>query len=662
MRSLPARLSGPFLVGGAMGATLTVALLRRAEIAADTGVVGAVVAESSIAAAVAVVLGAVVVPRVGRWGRETWWTGGGAVLAAAGLWLAAGADDIGPWAGGAAMAGAGFAPALALHRVHVSEYVDERDGFGRRERRDPAGQPGRFAAFSGYWAAVAAGVLVATGPAALGPTEWSTTLRIAAAAALLGGVACLLTSDPSPPTDGSRLTGGPWARRGAAAAAASGALVVGGADAARGLLFDEWARSPEGAAGAIALSATAALLVLLPGRWYHRLEHRTGAARASAAGFQLAVAGGFALLGAVSFTWIGLLTTWSVAGAALALGAVGLDAATWTSLDRGTRRRVAGRQLGWFGIGAATSALVLAGPLGGRHDQIALATAAVALIVTGWRIARRAPAPPVDPGPGRWSTTVPVRSTPTPAPVLRLDGVGVAYGDVQVVFDVDLTVAEGAVVALLGTNGAGKTTLLRAVSGLEPVRTGRVEFTGLDITRTPPTWRVGMGLHQIVGGEAVAAPLTVAENLRLFAHSVPPEQARSGVEDALATFPRLAERTDQTAATLSGGEKQMLALAKALIVSPRLLLIDEFSLGLAPLVVGELLPVVRRIADRGSAVLLVEQSVNIALELADHAYVMEKGEIGFEGPTADLRSRPDLLRSAYLEGMASLTSAGRDAS
>jgi len=235
---------------------------------------------------------------------------------------------------------------------------------------------------------------------------------------------------------------------------------------------------------------------------------------------------------------------------------------------------------------------------------------------------------------------------------LSVQGLDVAYGPVQVLFGVDLQVAEGEVVALLGTNGAGKTTLLRAISGLEPTQAGSVLYAGLDITRTRPTWRVGMGLHQVVGGSAIVPPLTVHENLKLFGHGVSADRRDAGIEQAYELFPRLRERHGQRATTLSGGEQQMLALAKAIIVQPRLLMIDEFSLGLAPRIVGELLPVVRAIAQNGSSVLLVEQSVNVALSVADRAFVMEKGEIGYSGDAAELRDQPDLLQAAYLEGLA----------
>jgi ABC-type branched-subunit amino acid transport system ATPase component len=237
-----------------------------------------------------------------------------------------------------------------------------------------------------------------------------------------------------------------------------------------------------------------------------------------------------------------------------------------------------------------------------------------------------------------------------PAPLLSVEKLNVGYGPVQVLFDVDLEVRAGQVVALLGTNGAGKTSLLRAISGLEPTLGGRVVYAGLDITSTRATWRVGMGLHQIVGGESVVGSLTVDENLRLFAFGLD-DHGQDSTQDAYNTFPQLSDRRNQQAGTLSGGERQMLALSKVLMVRPQLLLIDEFSLGLAPVVIAKLLPVVREIASRGAAILLVEQSANIALSIADYAYVIEKGQIGYHGDTEGLRARPDLLRSAYLEGL-----------
>jgi ABC-type branched-subunit amino acid transport system ATPase component len=235
--------------------------------------------------------------------------------------------------------------------------------------------------------------------------------------------------------------------------------------------------------------------------------------------------------------------------------------------------------------------------------------------------------------------------------VRRLD---FSYGQLQVLFDVDFTVAEGEMVALLGTNGAGKSTLLRALSGVALPTSGAVRLRGEDITYAEPGERVRLGISQIPGGKAVFGPLTVVENLRLYGYALGRDRRRvdAGIDQALATFPRLHERRNSLASTLSGGEQQMLALTKALILEPELLLIDELSLGLAPKVVGELLTLVRSINDTGTAVVLVEQSVNVALTLAHRAYFMEKGEVRFSGPTADLLDRPDVLRSVFLQGAA----------
>ncbi len=245
-------------------------------------------------------------------------------------------------------------------------------------------------------------------------------------------------------------------------------------------------------------------------------------------------------------------------------------------------------------------------------------------------------------------------------PVLECRGVTAGYGDVQVLFGVDMHIQRGEVVALLGANGAGKTTLLRVLSGLEPSWGGEVLLNSVPLGDTPCFRRIGEGICQIVGGESIADGLTVGEHLKLWASSLErgaPVAER--MQEVAAVFPRLEERRSQMASTLSGGEKQMLALAKALIVHPDLLVIDEFSLGLAPIVVGELLPVIRRINERGSAVLMVEQSVNVALAVAHRAYCMEKGAMVYHGSAEQLRSQPDLLRSVYLEGVtAALASHG----
>ncbi|MHB8466209.1 MAG: MFS transporter [Acidimicrobiales bacterium] len=237
-------------------------------------------------------------------------------------------------------------------------------------------------------------------------------------------------------------------------------------------------------------------------------------------------------------------------------------------------------------------------------------------------------------------------------PLLVCRRLDFSYGQLQILFDVDFSIDAGEMVALLGTNGAGKSTLLRVISGLGLPSRGSVHFQGSDITYVDPQRRVGLGIAQIAGGRAVFGPLSVADNLRACAYSLGRDssEVRRAIDSALQAFPRLGERSGQIASTLSGGEQQMLALAKAFIVRPPLLLIDELSLGLAPMVVAELLEMVRLINARGTAVLLVEQSANVALSLVEHAYFMEKGEIRFDGRAADLVGRPDLLRSVFLEG------------
>ena len=239
-------------------------------------------------------------------------------------------------------------------------------------------------------------------------------------------------------------------------------------------------------------------------------------------------------------------------------------------------------------------------------------------------------------------------------PLLGCRHLDFSYGQLQVLFDVDFTVDDGEMVALLGTNGAGKSTLLRVISGLGLPSSGSVHYRGTDITFVGTDRRVALGISQVPGGRAVFGPMTVAENLAVYGYSHGRDKAAvsTGIDATFDAFPRLAARRSQLASTLSGGEQQMLALGKALILRPRLLLIDELSLGLAPIVVGELLAMVRTINASGTSVVLVEQSVNIALSLVHHAYFMEKGEVRFDGPSAELLARPDLLRSVFLEGVA----------
>jgi branched-chain amino acid transport system ATP-binding protein len=235
-------------------------------------------------------------------------------------------------------------------------------------------------------------------------------------------------------------------------------------------------------------------------------------------------------------------------------------------------------------------------------------------------------------------------------------GVDVAYDKVQVLFGVDLEVQEGEIIALLGTNGAGKSTLLKAVSGLVRPSAGEIFFDGKDITNADAVVTSKLGIIQVPGGKAVFPTLTVAEHFKastwLYQREDPTE-VRARTERVLELFPRLRERWDQMAGNLSGGEQQQLALSMAFVAKPRLLIIDELSLGLAPTIVEQLLDIVRAIHDQGCTVILVEQSVNVALTIASRAYFMEKGEIRFSGPTEELLERGDILRAVFLQGAAS---------
>jgi branched-chain amino acid transport system ATP-binding protein len=238
------------------------------------------------------------------------------------------------------------------------------------------------------------------------------------------------------------------------------------------------------------------------------------------------------------------------------------------------------------------------------------------------------------------------------ATLLLCRGVEVAYDQVQILFGVDMEVRSGEIVALLGTNGAGKSTLLKAISGVVDPIGGSILFDGRDITHADGVQTTSFGVIQVPGGKAVFPTLTVAEHLRAagWLYRDDPEYLKTANEEVLDTFPRLRERIDQMAGNLSGGEQQMLALGMAFIAKPKLLMIDELSLGLAPTIVEQLLGIVRRIQQQGTAIILVEQSINVALTVAERAYFLEKGEVRFQGATAELLERDDIVRSVFLEG------------
>jgi len=244
-----------------------------------------------------------------------------------------------------------------------------------------------------------------------------------------------------------------------------------------------------------------------------------------------------------------------------------------------------------------------------------------------------------------------ISENPDDVPVLQVHNLDTSYGPVQILFDVNLEVHKGEVLALLGTNGAGKSTLLKTVSGLVIPDRGVVRMNGRTITLTDPEIRVAMGMIQVPGGECIFPNQTVAENLEVWSWLIEdPSRRKDRVAVALDTFPALKERVKSRAGSLSGGQQQMLAVCKAVMLEPELLLIDELSLGLAPLVVQELLEVVEGLRSTGVTMVIVEQSVNVALSIADRAIFMERGRVRFEGPANELMERDDLLRAVFLSG------------
>ena len=236
--------------------------------------------------------------------------------------------------------------------------------------------------------------------------------------------------------------------------------------------------------------------------------------------------------------------------------------------------------------------------------------------------------------------------------LLEVEGIDVFYDAVQVLSGVDLHVRRGERVALLGTNGAGKSTILKAASGLVVPTAGTVRWKGKDITTMPADQRVKLGLGQVPGGRGLFPSLTVGENLRMGGYLIPDGQRiEEEVKRVTSYFPWIAERTDQPAGTLSGGEQQQLATARALMNRPELLLIDELSLGLAPVIIERLMETVQRLCEEeGLTVVIVEQQASFALAYTDRAYFMEKGEVRYSGPSAGLTGRDDLLRSVFLAG------------
>lgn len=234
-------------------------------------------------------------------------------------------------------------------------------------------------------------------------------------------------------------------------------------------------------------------------------------------------------------------------------------------------------------------------------------------------------------------------------PVLQVKDLQARYGAVEALKGISLEVYPGEVVTMIGGNGAGKSTLMKVISGLEPAHSGSVFFKGQDITRMPGHLRVPLGIAQSPEGRQVFADQSVRDNLMLGAYHRKASRAEleQDIEAQFLAFPRLKERQHQMAGTMSGGEQQMLAIARSLMAKPQLLLLDEPSLGLAPLIVKEIFSIVRSLKQRDITILLVEQMANQALSVADRGYVLETGKITLEGSSAALRS-DDKVRAAYL--------------
>jgi branched-chain amino acid transport system ATP-binding protein len=240
---------------------------------------------------------------------------------------------------------------------------------------------------------------------------------------------------------------------------------------------------------------------------------------------------------------------------------------------------------------------------------------------------------------------------------LRLEGLSVARGGRPVVRDVSLKIPAGQVTALLGANGAGKSTLVLAVAGLLRASEGKVLLDDHELTGMRPERVRTAGVAVVPEGRRLLPELTVHDNLRVATYSLSHEHAKSGIAYALELFPELEKRWHAAARLLSGGEQQMVVLAQALVSRPKIVLVDELSLGLAPVVVKRLVPTLESVAANGTGVLLIEQFAHVALGLAQTAYVLEGGRIHYEGPAQELKDKPEILHSAYLLGEKSLSAA-----
>lgn len=231
--------------------------------------------------------------------------------------------------------------------------------------------------------------------------------------------------------------------------------------------------------------------------------------------------------------------------------------------------------------------------------------------------------------------------------MLKIKNLNVYYGAIHALKSINIEIREGEIVTLIGSNGAGKTSTLKAISGIIPCKSGTIEFEGKDITNAQPHKLVYAGIGHVPEGRRIFSELTVMENLELGAYTRKDKEVKSDFEKVFEKFPRLKERRKQDAGTLSGGEQQMLAIGRALMSRPKLLLLDEPSMGLAPIVVRQIFSTIKEINKSGTTILLVEQNANMALSIADRAYVIETGQIVNSGAAEDIKQNED-VKKAYL--------------
>jgi len=406
-----------------------------------------------------------------------------------------------------------------------------------------------------------------------------------------------------------------------------------------------------GRGGITALLGIGGLAGIAIGGW---LTHRAVTARAPQ---RLPVINGVLIVsfGALSLVLAAVanLAAGIALGTLLSIGAFGFLPAYTAMVALVTPPALRAQAYGWSLLFYALGAILITPIIGGIADAQGQRTSIAvlgAIVLVGGLVgasARRFVAGDVE-GALRAEATVASDA------LLSCRGVDAAYGGVQVLFGVDFELAQGEMVAILGTNGAGKSTLLKTITGLLDPVGGAIAFKGRDITHSDAVATARLGIAQMPGGRGVFPTLTVADNLKVAGWLRRDDKAAQdlAVTEVLGYFPILEERWRTLAGSLSGGEQQMLSLAQAFIARPDLLLIDELSLGLAPTIVNQLVGIVRAIHASGTTVVLVEQSVNIALQLADRAIFMEKGEVRFSGPTSDLLDRPDILRAVFLQGAA----------